>query len=192
MNAKTQFKGIKHPFEPIFDKNSRVLILGSFPPKNSIENGFYYSSGNNRLWGILDRLFNGRKLIDLAKHSKDEKIAFLKAHKIALYDIWGVCYKENPESSDDKDIIAEKSQRADLSEILKTAKIQKIVTTLGGKFKEWGVEAWLWETYSKYFPHCKNASQMIVPLCSTSGATGRSYEDLIKNYGYKQIAEFVK
>ena len=190
MNAKTQFKGIKHPFEPIFDKNSRVLILGSFPSKPSIEKGFYYSSGSNRLWGILDRLFNKPK-IDLAKRSKDEKIAFLKAHKIALYDIWGYCYKAF-DNSKDKDIIADKSKKADLSEILKTAKIQKIVTTLGGKFKEWGVEAWLWETYSKYFPHCKNASQMIVPLCSTSGATGRSYVDLIKNYGYKQILKFVK
>ena len=169
-----------------------MLILGSFPSKNSIEKGFYYSSGSNRLWGILDNLFNKPNLINLAKRSKDEKIAFLKAHKIALYDIWGVCYKENPESSDDKKIIAEKSKKADLSEILKTAKIEKIFTTLGKSFEKWGVEAWLWETYSKYFPHCKNASQMIVPLCSTSGATGRSYEDLIKNYGYKQIAKFIK
>ena len=119
---KCESKAQKYPFEPIFDKNSRVLILGSFPP---INREFYYANGRNRFWGILDRLFNEPKLIDLAKRSKDEKIAFLKAHKIALYDIWGVCYKDDPNSPYDKDIIAEKSQRADLSEILKTAKIEK-------------------------------------------------------------------
>lgn len=186
MNENTQ----KHPFAPVFDEHSKVLILGSFPPLHtSQKGGFYYADSTNRFWGILDRLFDEP---NLPKHSKDEKIAFLKAHKIALYDIWGVCYKDDPNSPDDDSIVAQKSQKADLSEILKVAKIEKIFTTIGKSFEKWGIESWLWGEYAKYFPHCKNASQMVISLCSTSGATRLSYGELIEKHGYKQIAEILR
>ncbi len=185
MNENTQ----KHPFAPVFDENSRVLILGSFPPlQSSQKGGFYYADGTNRFWGILGRLFDEQ---ELPKRSKDEKIAFLKAHKIALYDIWGVCYKDDPNSPDDDSIVAAKSQKADLSEILQGAKIERIFTTVGKSFEKWGIAEWLWGEYAKYFPHCKNAGEMVVSLCSTSGATRLSYEELIEKQGYKQIAEIL-
>ena len=186
MNKNAQ----KHPFAPVFDENSKVLILGSFPPlSTSQKGGFYYADGTNRFWGILGRLFDEQ---DLPKRSKDEKISFLKAHKIALYDIWGVCYKDDPNSTDDGAIIAEKSQKADLSEILKVAKIEKIFTTIGTSYEKWGVAEWLWGEYGSYFPHCKGVGELVVPLCSTSGATRLSYEELIEKQGYKQIAEILK
>lgn len=148
---------------------------------------------------FLGTLFCEPKLAD---KSKDEKIAFLKAHKIALYDIWELCYKENLDSTDDKDIVASKSQKADLSEILKVANIQKIFTTIGGSeksqdkrgghFKKWGVESWLWDNYSKFMPHCKSPIQMVVPLYSTSNASSRAgINDEILLDDYKQIKEIL-
>lgn len=37
-------------FEPVFNKNSVVLILGSFPSEKSLKQGFYYGNKNNRFW----------------------------------------------------------------------------------------------------------------------------------------------
>ena len=79
MNDKAQ----KHPFAPIFDSNSKVLILGSFPSPSSIEAGFYYGDSSNRFWNILGELF-GKS--NLKAKPKDNKIAFLKSNRIALWD----------------------------------------------------------------------------------------------------------
>ena len=179
-----------HPFKPIFDKHSKVLILGSFPPRQTSQKvNFYYADGRkNRFWGILSRLFNEPKL---AKMPNDEKEKFLKAHKIALWDIWAVCYKNNLDSANDDTIVAEKSHKVDLTELLETAQIEKIYTVIGDSFEKWDIEAWL-SGYAKYFPRCKTPREFIVSLCSTSGITRRSYVDLIEKYGYKQIAEFLK
>ena len=69
-------------FKPVFDENSKILILGSFPSVKSRENGFYYGNPQNRFWKMLATIFNEKTAITI-----DEKIAFLKKHKIALYDI---------------------------------------------------------------------------------------------------------
>ena len=45
-------------FEPVFNKNSVVLILGSFPSEKSLKQGFYYGNKNNRFWKILSQYFN--------------------------------------------------------------------------------------------------------------------------------------
>ena len=44
---------VKHPFEPVVDKDSRILILGSFPSVKSRENMFYYGHPQNRFWRML-------------------------------------------------------------------------------------------------------------------------------------------
>ncbi|MGX2982746.1 uracil-DNA glycosylase family protein [Helicobacter sp. 23-1045] len=188
MNTKAQ----KHPFAPVFESDSKVLILGSFPPKSSIEAGFYYGDLKNRFWDILGALFGDS---DLKSKSKDDKIAFLKSNRIALWDIWGYCYKNPQDSASDDSIIASESRFVDLSEILRTAKIQKIFTTIGGSetyakdkehpFNKWGVREWI----GGYF---ENIDEILCPLCSTSGETRRSADDLIKKYGYKQIKEILE
>lgn len=187
MNDKAQ----KHPFAPVFDGDSKVLILGSFPPKStSQEAGFYYGDLNNRFWDILGELFGES---GLKSKSKDDKIAFLKSNHIALWDIWGHCYKNPQDSARDDDILPEPDSKfVDLSEILRTAKIQKIFTTIGDKetytediehpFNKWGIREWI----GGYF---ENIDEILCPLCSTSGTTRRSVDDLIKKYGYKQIKE---
>lgn len=186
MNDKAQ----KHPFAPVFDSDSKVLILGSFPSSNSIEAGFYYGDSSNRFWNILGALFGDT---DIKKKPTADKIAFLKSNHIALWDIWGHCAKKVENSADDKHILPEpESEKVDLSEILRTAKIQKIFTTIGDKetytediehpFNKWGIREWI----GGYF---ENIDEILCPLCSTSGATRRSVDDLIEKYGYKQIKE---
>lgn len=42
-----------HPFEPFYNEDSEILILGSFPSVRSREAGFYYAHKNNRFWSVL-------------------------------------------------------------------------------------------------------------------------------------------
>ena len=70
-----------HPFKPIFDKNSKILILGSFPSVVSRKSGFYYANPQNRFWRVLAGILNAPPPV-----STDEKIDFLLAHRIAIYD----------------------------------------------------------------------------------------------------------
>ncbi|WP_367178952.1 uracil-DNA glycosylase family protein, partial [uncultured Campylobacter sp.] len=45
-----------HPFKPIFDKNSKILIIGSFPSVVSRKFGFYYANPQNRFWRVLAQI----------------------------------------------------------------------------------------------------------------------------------------
>lgn len=72
------FKG----FSPVFDEESRVLILGSFPSVKSRENGFYYGNKQNRFWKMLEIVFDEK-----IENSIAFKTQFLLKHKIALYDV---------------------------------------------------------------------------------------------------------
>ena len=47
-----------HSINPIIDKNSEILILGSFPSVKSRENNFFYMHPQNRFWKILSNLYN--------------------------------------------------------------------------------------------------------------------------------------
>ena len=47
---------IIHPIPPVFDADSRILILGSFPSVKSRESCFFYGHPQNRFWKLLARL----------------------------------------------------------------------------------------------------------------------------------------
>ena len=70
-----------HPFKPIFDKNSKILILGSFSSVVSRKFGFYYANPQNRFWRVLAQILNVPP-----PASTEEKIKFLLAYGIAIYD----------------------------------------------------------------------------------------------------------
>ncbi|EMC3799424.1 DNA-deoxyinosine glycosylase, partial [Campylobacter jejuni] len=109
---------LTHPFEPFFDKDSKILILGSFPSIKSRQDGFYYQHPRNRFWPILETLFNA-KLENIT-----EQQAFLRKKHIALWDVLQSCKIKN---SDDKTISYAKAN--DLNLILSQTKIQAIFTT---------------------------------------------------------------
>ena len=54
-----QYTHVVHPFEPVYDQDSKILILGSFPSVKSREQKFFYGHPRNRFWkvlaGVLDR-----------------------------------------------------------------------------------------------------------------------------------------
>lgn len=73
---------IVHPFAPVYDENSRILILGSFPSVVSRRQNFYYANPSNRFWKVLAELFQ--------EEIKDKK-QFCLDHHIALWDVIRSC-----------------------------------------------------------------------------------------------------
>ena len=73
-------------FEPVFENNSRLLILGSFPSVKSREIQFYYGNKRNRFWRVLCSYFG-----EDVPGSVEEKREFLRESKIALWDIVTEC-----------------------------------------------------------------------------------------------------
>lgn len=51
-----EYEHVKHTFEPVYDENSLILILGSLPSVKSREQGFYYGHPQNRFWKVLAKL----------------------------------------------------------------------------------------------------------------------------------------
>ena len=114
-----------HPFKPIFDKNSKILILGSFPSVVSRKLGFYYANPQNRFWRVLAGILNAP-----LPTSTDEKINFLLACSIAIYDAAISC--EIKGSSDAKMTAV---SPANLEPIFSGARIVQVFAN-GGKAHE--------------------------------------------------------
>lgn len=77
---------VSHPFGPIYDKSSRVIILGSMPSPKSREVGFYYGHPQNRFWRVLSSLWD-----EPVPSTNEEREALLHCHGIALWDVIGEC-----------------------------------------------------------------------------------------------------
>ena len=154
-----------HPFKPIFDKNSKILILGSFPSVVSRKFGFYYANPQNRFWRVLAGILNA----PLPK-SMDEKINFLLAHRIAIYDAAISC--EIKGSSDAKMTAV---SPANLEPIFSGARIVQVFAN-GGKAHE------ICEKYLK--AKILNATgKPPLKLPSTSSANANfSFERLVREW----------
>lgn len=110
---------VNHTLKPIYDKNSKVLILGSIPSVKSREIGFYYSHPKNRFWVTLERVYNEK-----IGNTIQEKIMFLKEHYIALFDVLKSCDISSSSDSSIKQPVFN-----DLIPIIKGSNIKVIFTT---------------------------------------------------------------
>ena len=79
----------EHSFQPIIFKDSKVLILGSFPSLESFEKSFYYAHPRNQFWKLLSAV------TAYPINNQDQKIYLLKHAKIALWDMVKNCTREN-------------------------------------------------------------------------------------------------
>jgi len=85
---------LNHPFEPIADSRSGVLILGSFPSIKSFENAFYYAHPRNQFWPIMEALF-GERLPD-----RKSRRRFALRQGIAMWDVYASLIRAENNSSD--------------------------------------------------------------------------------------------
>ncbi|MGP1360317.1 DNA-deoxyinosine glycosylase [Campylobacter sp.] len=162
-----------HPFKPIFDKNSKILILGSFPSIVSRKIGFYYANPQNRFWRVLAGILNATPPV-----STDEKIKFLLTHRIAIYDAAISC--EIKGSSDAKITAVEP---ANLESIFSGAHVVQVFAN-GGKAHE------ICKKHLK--TQILNATgREVVKLPSTSSANANfNFERLVREWAV--VAEALK
>jgi hypoxanthine-DNA glycosylase len=109
---------ITHPIPPLYNKDSKVLVLGSFPSVKSREGQFFYHHPQNRFWKVISAVFN-----EAAPVTLEEKRELLLRNGIAVWDVIQSCEIIGSADSSIKNIIPN-----DLSEILKTAKINRIIS----------------------------------------------------------------
>ena len=110
---------IIHSIEPVFDTESRVLLLGTMPSPKSREVQFYYGHPQNRFWRVLAAVL-GEEL----PQSVPEKKAMLLRHRIALWDVLAECEITGASDSSIRNPVAN-----DLSVILDHAPVQAVFTT---------------------------------------------------------------
>lgn len=156
----------KHTFGPIYNNESKVLILGSFPSVKSREGGFYYHHPQNRFWKVISSLYEEELPLNLK-----EKKAMLLRNYIAVWDVIDRCDVEGSSDTSIKNVIP-----ADIAWLLKKTSIQRIYAN-GNK---------AYELYQRYcLPSTK---QDIIKLPSTSPANAAwSLERLCEEW--KQIME---
>lgn len=107
---------IHHPFPPLYDKNSKILILGSFPSVKSREQMFFYGHPQNRFWRVLATVLGCR-----IPETVPEKRTLLLSHGIALWDVIAACEIKGSSDSSITNVVVN-----DLSEILAIASIGQI------------------------------------------------------------------
>ena len=157
-----------HPIKPIYDENSKILILGSFPSVASRREAFFYAHPQNRFWRVLAAALDK----DVPK-SIEEKRAFLKDARIALWDAAGKCNIENSSDSTIRDVSPN-----DISPILESADIKKIFTN--GKTAD--------KIYKKYIEPKVGIKSVCLPSTSPANAA-YSLERLI--YEWSVIREYL-
>lgn len=138
----------EHTFMPVYNKDSKILILGSFPSVKSREAGFYYYHPQNRFWKVIADLTE-----ESIPETIEEKKKILLQHNIAIWDVIKSCEITGSSDSSIKEVVP-----VDIESILQKSQIEKIYAN-GGK---------AYQLYMKYiFP---NTKRDIIKLPSTSPA----------------------
>lgn len=103
-------------FPPVYDKNSKILILGSFPSVKSRETEFYYGNKQNRFWKMLFEFLG-----ESANTVEEKKLLCLKSG-VALWDIVDSCEIKGSSDADIKNY-----KLVDLNEVLNKTDIKRIL-----------------------------------------------------------------
>jgi len=136
-----------HNIEPVFDKNSKILILGSFPSVKSREQQFFYGHPQNRFWKVISSLTNE----ELPK-TVEEKKSLLLRNNIAVWDVIKSCDIEGSSDSSITNVVPN-----DIYRILNNSNIKSIYANGDKSYK----------LFKKYF---KNLEVTKLPSTSPANA----------------------
>lgn len=114
-----------HPVPPLYNENSRTLILGSFPSVKSREVQFFYGHPQNRFWKLLAKLFD-----EETPRNIEQKKELILSHNLALWDVIHSCTITGSSDSSIKDVVPN-----DISIILQNSKIDRIFANGATSFK---------------------------------------------------------
>ena len=141
---------INHPFPPLYNKDSKILILGSFPSVKSREQNFFYAHPQNRFWRVISEVLGSD-----VPETVEQKKQLLLQNGIALWDVIASC---DITGSSDSSIINVKVY--DLSHILTYADIRQIF--VNGRTAE--------KYFRKYIKPAINTDAICLPSTSPANA----------------------
>jgi len=159
MKSPTPAEKISHPIPPVWNSESRILLLGTMPSPASRKAGFFYMHGQNRFWQVLFAVFGekpaytnkGFPLCTDSEKTENKKSSqaslqeradlaaavaerrdFLVRHHIALWDVLASCEIQGAADSSIKNARAN-----DFTEIFEKSKIRRVFCTGKTAFALW-------------------------------------------------------
>ncbi len=151
-----------HPLEPVFDSNSRVLILGTMPSPKSREYGFYYSHPQNRFWRVLCDLYG-----ESHPDSPEEKRALALRCHIALWDVLKSCTIRGADDGSIRNPVPN-----EIGDLIRRSSIRTVVTT-GAKAAA---------LYHRFCEEDTDIRALALPSTSPANCRFYSYEKLLEAY----------
>ena len=161
-----EYQSLKHTFDPVFDAESKILILGSFPSVKSRENNFFYGHPQNRFWKVMANVLDWNVPTTI-----EEKREMLLNNYVAVWDVIASCSIVGSSDTSIKDVVVN-----DFSRILENSKMERIYVN-GGK---------AYELYHKYAEKVTGIQAVKLPSTSPANAAWR-LEKLTKTW--KEIIE---
>jgi hypoxanthine-DNA glycosylase len=176
--AKPYF--ITHTLQPIYNKYSKILILGSFPSVKSRENNFYYGHPQNRFWKVMPYVCTYSAITAHEPMIKEvttikQKTKLLLDNNIALWDVVYSCIITGSSDSSIKDVTP-----INIKQIFDIADIQAVFTNGGIATK----------LYAKYLEPITKLKAIQLP--STSPANARSTLEKLQYIWSKEISLYLK
>ncbi|MBE6028679.1 MAG: DNA-deoxyinosine glycosylase [Clostridiales bacterium] len=117
MNESQTYHHVVHTFGPLYNENSRILILGSIPSPASREMGFYYGHPRNRFWQVLAYVYG----VPLPE-SIEEKKALVLTNGLALWDVIEECDIIGASDSSVKNVVP-----TDIPSLLEQTRVERIL-----------------------------------------------------------------
>lgn len=148
---------IEHPLKPIYNNDSKILILGTMPSVKSRELNFYYAHPQNRFWIVLEKVFN---------ESIINKVEFLLKNNIALRDVIASCEINGSSDNSIKNVIPN-----NIKCLIEKTNIKYIFTTRKTAYN----------LYNKYLLDTTNIEPISLPSSSPANAKF-SIDDLVMAY----------
>lgn len=153
-----------HNIPPLYDKNSKILILGSFPSVKSREGQFFYHHPQNRYWKVMAAVFDCKIPVTI-----EEKKAMILSHQMAMWDVISSCEISGSSDSSIRNVIPN-----DIGKLLQETEIEKIYTNGGTAHKY----------YQKYIRKQIGWDDIMLPSTSPANAAW-SLERLIAEWKEK-------
>lgn len=161
-----EYQSLKHTFDPVFNAESKILILGSFPSVKSRENNFFYGHPQNRFWKVMANVLEWEVPTTI-----EEKREMLLENHVAVWDVIASCSIVGSSDTSIKDVVVN-----DFSRILENSKVERVYVN-GGK---------AYELYHKYAEKVTGIKAVKLPSTSPANAAW-SLEKLTKTW--KEIIE---
>ena len=141
---------ITHPFPALYDQDSHILILGSFPSVKSREQQFFYGHPQNRFWRVMAAV-----LASEVPQTVEEKKAMLLEHHVALWDSIASCSIEGSSDASIENVVPN-----DLTPIFSASEIRQVFCN--GKKS--------WEMYHRYIEPLNGRPAVCLPSTSPANA----------------------